>query len=107
MTTESAIRAMLDGKKVIRKDFVEEVYAYEKGVFFNKYGMTIKGFGVNDDWEIYEELKPKQTVIIEKWLIKTAFYSGFKVIEASVDFIKSHFSETDKIKLLDTYGVEI
>ena len=33
MTTESAIRAMLDGKKVNRKDFVEEVYAYEKGVF--------------------------------------------------------------------------
>ena len=64
MTTESAIRAMLDGKKVNRKDFVEEVYAYEKGVFFNQYGMTIQGFGDNDDWEIYEEPKPKQTVVL-------------------------------------------
>ena len=69
MTTESAIRAMLDGKKVNRKDFVEEVYAYEKGVFFNQYGMTIQGFGDNDDWEIYEEPKPKQTVVLYEWMV--------------------------------------
>ena len=65
MTTESAIRAMLDGKKVNRKDFVEEVYAYEKGVFFNQYGMTIQGFGDNDDWEIYEEIEDCRKVGLE------------------------------------------
>ena len=103
MTTKSAIQAMLDGKKVNRKDFVEEVYAYEKGVFFNQYGMTIQGFGDNDDWEIYEEHKQKKTVIIEKWLCSVV-QDSFYVIEGTKEFMSGRL---EKLKLLDTYEVEI
>ena len=62
MTTESAIRAMLDGKKVNRKDFVEEVYAYEKGVFFNQYGMTKLRMYPLEDKEIEELMELKDMV---------------------------------------------
>ena len=101
MTTESAIRAMLDGKKVNRKDFVEEVYAYEKGVFFNQYGMTIQSFGDNDDWEIYEEPKPKQIVTIEKWLCSVV-EDSYYVIEGTKEFMSGR---SEKVKLIDTYEV--
>lgn len=108
MTTKEAIHAMLDGKKVNRKDFVEEVYAYEKGVFFNQYGMTIQCFGDNDDWEIYEEPKQKQTVTIEKWLVKNNFDFSFSQI-VSTDSIDNlcHYCDYIKVKLLDTYEVEL
>lgn len=105
MTTKEAIHAMLDGKKVNRKDFVEEVYAYEKGVFFNQYGMTIQCFGDNDDWEIYEEPKPKQTVIIEKWLCRHGFADAFCIVEANKEYFNAYGKE--KVKLLDTYEVEL
>ena len=104
MTTKEAIQAMLDGKKVNRKDFVEEVYAYEKGVFFNQYGMTIQGFGDNDDWEIYEEHKQKKTVIIEKWLCHSQ-HGGFLPLEGDKDYFNT--VSYAQVKLLDTYEVEI
>ena len=61
------------------------------------------------NWKEFEyriKPKPKQTVVLEKWLVKT-FDAGFKVIEASVGFIESHYSDVDKVKLLDTYEVEL
>ena len=58
----------------------------------------------NNDYRI--EPKPKQTVTIEKWLCKSGFSDYHsKVIEASVEFIKVHYAEEDKVKLLDTYEV--
>ena len=111
MTTKEAIQAMLDGKKVKRKDFVEEVYAYEKGVFFNQYGMTIQGFGDNDDWEIYEAPKPKQTVVIEKWLLKMQGTNQYAIEEGSKEEMctwgKNKIDAWQKVKLLDTYVVEL
>ena len=59
----------------------------------------------NNDYRI--EPKPKQTVTIEKWLMKSDLSSYTKVVEASSLFIKSYYEEEDKVKLLDTYEVEL
>ena len=57
----------------------------------------------NNDYRI--EPKPKQTVTIEKWLIKNHFSNYHTILEASSGFIKLHYAE--KVKLLDTYEVEL
>ena len=52
--------------------------------------------------------KPKQVVVIEKWLFKDKF--GIKVVqEIEKDCVLCYCNEfnTQKIKLLDTYEVEI
>ena len=49
--------------------------------------------------------KPKQTVTIEKWLcLNGGFYF---TLEGSSDFINDYNSHITKVKLLDTYEVEI
>lgn len=48
--------------------------------------------------------KPKQTVTVEKWLAESAF-EGYLVIEGTKEYIQD-FSSV-KIKLLDTYEVEL
>ena len=110
MTTKEAIRAMLDGKKVYREswknDYVEYFY-FDGECFRDEQDVLLTCDFHGADWEIYEEPKPKQTVVIEKWLVKRTFDVSFKVIEASVAFIESHFSETDKIKLIETYEIEL
>ena len=68
--------------------------------------MTIQGFGDNDDWEIYEEPKPKKTVTIEKWLVT----NGMRFDIAETSDINAYLSEGiiwTKLKLLDTYEVEL
>ena len=52
--------------------------------------------------------KPKQVVVIEKWLFKDKF--GIKVVqEIEKDCVLCYCNEfnTQKIKLLDTYEVEL
>ena len=48
--------------------------------------------------------RPKQVVVIEKWLAESAF-DGYLIIEGTKEYIQD-FSNT-KVKLLDTYEVEI
>ena len=55
----------------------------------------------NNDYRI--KPKPKQTVTIEKWLCKDE--DSYLIIEADSSFQQSH--DYVKIKLLDTYEVEI
>ena len=52
--------------------------------------------------------KPKKVVVIEKWLCKSNFeYSFSQVIQTdSIDNLCYHWDYT-KVKLLDTYEVEI
>ena len=50
--------------------------------------------------------KPKQVVVIEKWLCKNITWDTYFVFEAS----KEHLEATkimSKVKLLDTYEVEL
>ena len=59
------------------------------------------------DWALYEyriKPKPKQVVVIEKWLAESAF-DGHLIIEGTKEYIQD-FSNT-KVKLLDTYEVEL
>ena len=106
MTTESAIRAMLDGKKVYRKswknDYVDYFY-FDGECFRDEQDVLLMCDFHGDDWEIYEEPKPKQIVTIEKWLClisKNSYY----VIEGTKEFMSG---SSEKVKLLDAYEVEI
>lgn len=49
--------------------------------------------------------KPKQTVTIEKWLISTS--NGYIVRELSETAVNMLYKAKEKIKLLDTYEVEL
>ena len=106
MTTKEAIQAMLDGKKVFLpcwKDDSQYIH-FENSAFREETG-EIYVFGDNyTDWEIYEEPKPKQVVVIEKWLCETD--GRYEVRESSN--IKAYVNGYWKtVKLLDTYEVEL
>ena len=49
--------------------------------------------------------KPKQTVIIEKWLCASGFNMAYYTVEATKEYFDRYTK--DRVKLLDTYEVEI
>ena len=108
MNTEEAIQAMIDGKKVRNKTWSSYIYIYfdgdtlvdSNGIMFNNLSVSF-----TDDWEIYKEPKPKQTVVIEKWLCKTKMET-FIVIEGDANELNSRYKLT-KVKLLKTYEEEL
>ena len=57
------------------------------------------------DWEDFEYRikEPKQKVSIEKWLVRDSL-NGYVIIESSN---VNHFRMYKKVKLLDTYKVEL
>ena len=57
------------------------------------------------EWEIYEEPKPKQTVAIEKWLCASGFNMAYYTVEATKEYFDRYTK--DRVKLLDTYEVEL
>ena len=95
------------------REKIETMEAFERGE-----EIEIAYCGGND-WSVDREpewafsirdyrIKPKkQTVTIEKWLVKSGFSDYHKVVEASSGFIKTHYAEEDKVKLLNTYEVEL
>ena len=102
MNTKEAIQAMLDGKKVRDTKWTnqhEYLYIQDGDIMCEK-GIKLCNFNISGIWEIYEEPKPKQTVTIEKWLCKDDF--GYFIIECQNKAYKSV-----KVKLLDTYEVEL
>ena len=108
MTTKEAIQAMIDGKKVYRKswknDYVDYFY-FDGECFRDEQDVLLMCDFHGDDWEIYKEPKPKQTVVIEKWLCKTKMET-FIVIEGDANELNSRYKLT-KVKLLKTYEVEL
>lgn len=68
MTTKEAIQAMLDGKKVMPKGWVDACVFFNGTHFVREDGKQFLFGSLEYEWEIYEEPKPKQTVTIEKWL---------------------------------------
>lgn len=107
MTTKEAIQAMLDGKKVREIDWDKDFYIlFNGGMFVDEEGKLFSEFTLySSGWEIYEEQKPVQTETIEKWLYK---YEKTKFIVEVVnidEYIKEFSGE--KVKLLETYEVEI
>ena len=56
------------------------------------------------DFRIKEQ---KKTVIIYKWLMLAGDRKSYFIIEGNSDFFEDYYTEDNKIKLLDTYEVEI
>ena len=107
MNTKSAIQAMLDGKKVRRPSWKESDYFMFDGECFITEDATVVMADFNgNDWEIYEEPKPKQTVTIEKWLCKSAWDNYF-IIEGEKAFFETGGYGRQQVKLLSTMEVEI
>ena len=104
MTTKEAIQAMLEGKKVRATNWEKEYYIqFSENAGFIDESLAVTYVTPEEDWEIYEE--PKQTVTVEKWLcLDGGFYF---TLEGSFDFINDYNSYITKVKLLDTYEVEL
>ena len=112
MNTKEAIQAMLNGKKVRRPSWVEGDYFMFDGECFITEDATVVMADFNgNDWEIYEEPKPKQTVTIEKWLFRLKGTERYAIEEASNEKLRDcEIDEScnwQKVKLLDTYEVEL
>ena len=107
MNTKEAIQAMLDGKKARGKNWLSNLYICFNGTgFVNEQGAEYFEFSEADDWEIYEEPKPKQTVVIEKWLVTNG--KRFDVAETSdIDVFLGDGVGWRQAKLLDTYEVTL
>ena len=105
MTTKEAIQAMLDGKKVRKIDWNKECYVLFNGeMFVDEEGEHFSEFTFYETtWEIYEEPKPKQTVTIEKWLCRN---NGYFIAQGDKEYLESIYP-LSKVKLLDTYEVEL
>lgn len=56
------------------------------------------------DYRIKEQ---KKTVIIEKWLMKAGDRKSFFIAEGDKSYIKNYNSQVEKVRLLDTYDVEL
>ena len=112
MTTKEAIQAMIDGKKVYRKswknDYVDYFY-FDGECFRDEQDVLLICDFHGDDWEIYEEQKPVQTVTIEKWLCLDTVTQSYCICEEScVDaYINDDRQYLKKVKLLDTYEVTL
>ena len=109
MTTKEAIQAMLDGNKC-RKTFWEAdcFCKFDGNRFIDGLGRVLYSFG-DIEWEIYEEPKPKQVVVIEKWLCYDNLSKSYSIAEESnIDgYINDDRAYISKVKLLDTYEVEL
>ena len=115
MTTKEAIQAMLDGKKVRpnRGDVCEfEYYYFKDNCFYDHNGLfddVNRWFEEYDNWEIYEEPKQKQVVVIEKWLIFDKLTKSYSIAEESniEEFLKDDRDYLSKVKLINTYTYEV
>ena len=109
MTTKEAMQSMLDGKKVRNKTWSSYIYMYFDGdILVNYNGIKFNNLSMSftDDWEIYEEPKPKQIVVIEKWLVTNG--KRFDVAETSdIDAYLGEGVGWRIVKLLKTYEEEI
>ena len=94
---------------------IEVMQHYENGgeVEYREKGST-KDWRKNNDpywvWDIYDYRikKPKQKVTIEKWLIQDVSSGEYFIIESSdVDLTVIKFTKWKKIKLIETYEVEL
>ena len=111
MNTKEAIQAMLDGKKVRDTKWTnqhEYLYIQDGDIMCEK-GIKLCNFNISGIWEIYEEPKPKQVVVIEKWLIYDNLSKSYSIAEESniEEFLKDDKTYLSKVKLLDTYEVEL
>ena len=102
---------MIDGKKCKKTFWGDDCYCrFDGNRFIDELGRVLYSFG-ESDWEIYEEPKPKKTVTIEKWLLKMQGTNQYAIEEGSKEEMgtwgKNKIDAWQKVKLLDTYEVEL
>ena len=115
MTTKEAIQAMLNGKKLTCNRWNKNEFIYFDGEYFREedgYPITLSDINeIRESLKIYEEPKPKQTVVIEKWLLKMQGTNQYAIEEGSKEEMctwgKNKIDAWQKVKLLDTYEVEL
>ena len=95
------------------REKIEVMEAFERGEEIEvSYVKQAKWTGIsNPDWSwgAYNyriKPKPKQVIVIEKWLCKTAWDNYF-IIEGEKAFFKTGGYDRQQVKLLDTYEVEL
>ena len=102
---------MLDGNKVMPKGWVDAYVFFNGTHFVREDGKQFLFGSLEYEWEIYEEPKPKQTVTVEKWLLKMQGTEQYAIEEGSKEEMNTWGKyKTDawkKVKLLDTYEVEL
>ena len=115
MTTKEAIQTMLDGYKLTAETWGVHEFIYFDGECFIEENYTPIPLndisGMSGILKIYEEPKPKQTVTIEKWLLKMQGTNQYAIEEGSKEEMctwgKNKIDAWQKVKLLDTYEVEL
>lgn len=110
MTNKEAILAMINGKKVKKDTWHNGIYMFFDGdCFRDNDGNAHTYFLSISNWEIYEEPKLKQVVVIEKWLIFDKLTKSYLIAEESniEEFLKDDMAYLSKVKLIDTYTYEV
>jgi len=61
------------------------------------------------DWRStdYRIKEQKKTVIIEKWLMKAGDKKSFFIAEGDKSYLENYNSQVEKVRLLETYEVEL
>ena len=97
------------------REKIEVMQAFERGeeieVKFDKTekGVWSKVIDPSWNWDNTEyriKPKPKQVVVIEKWLCKSAWDNYF-ILEGEKAFYETDRYDRQQVKLLDTYEVEL
>ena len=101
MTTQEKIAVMqhyADGGQIELRNDGTEIWVLSSSP-------SIEWNWSNNEYRIYKEQKPKQTVVIEKWLTTNGY--EYFVIEGEKERIRGIFEAKFLVKLLDTYEVEL
>lgn len=95
------------------REKIEVMEAFERGeeIEFDYCGGNNWSIDRKPKWDfsIYDyriKPKPKQTVTIEKWLVKSLLGNYFEITGEKQHFITTGYNE-HQVKLLDTYEVEL
>ena len=61
------------------------------------------------DWDNYDYCIEEQgkTIIIEKWLMKAGNRKSFFIANGDKSYFENYHTQTEKVKLLETYEVEL
>ena len=96
------------------REKIEVIEAFERGEYVEvRTDKTVAGqWGVaidplwdwnNNDYRI--KPKPKQVLVVEKWLCMSGFTNTYRIVEANKEYFERY--DKNKVKLLDTYEVEL
>ena len=106
-----AINTNLRNNEMTLREKIQVMQAFERGeeieASFLEYGILEDETDPNWSWTYYEyriKPKPKQVVVIEKWLCE--YCGGYVVVDGNdLNFMRNEMFK--KVKLLDTYEVEL